>query len=147
MFAIQTNDKFLAVRYFLYPDEVFDTAITGKPKLWKTQEEADMHLSRAIAYFKEELARANKIVVDAKCLAIKADKRIIKLKAELDMLVERPYKDVHKEINRKQKELIKREEETIRMRDFVKQYTRSAKKFQLLLAANYNVVAIDTVAV
>ena len=145
MFAIQTGEKFLSVRYFLDPVNVFDTAISSKPKGWKTREEAETHLSRALAYFATRFAHMNKITVEAELRASKADSRANKLKAELELLIEQPYKDVHAEVDRKLKELNKREAEAIAERDSAQDYARTAKKFQRLLEAEYRVVAVKQV--
>ena len=145
MFAIQAGEKFLSVRYFLDPENVFDTAITSKPKGWKSQGEAETHLSRARAYFAARLAHMNKITVDAELRASKADSRANKLKAELELLIEQPYKLVHAEVDRKLKELNRREAEAIAERDCAQDYARTAKKFQRLLDADYRVVAVKQV--
>lgn len=151
MYAIQTGDKFLSVRYFLDPVNVFDTAITGKPKGWKTQEEAETHLSRARAYFAAHVAHMNKIKAEAELRASRAVNCVNKLKAELEVLIERPYKEVHAEVDRKLKELNKREADSKHERNCAQDYARTAKKFEKLLAAEYRVVnvkqVVDAVAV
>ena len=142
MFAIQTGDKFLSVRYFLDPNEGFDTSITGKPKTWKTREEAETHLARARVYFAARMSHLSKIASESHKKAAQAQERVIKLKAELEVLVELPYNDVHVEVDRKRKELDRCESNALDESMVALDYTRAFKRFEKLADADYRVVTI-----
>lgn len=151
MYAIRTSGKFLNVRYFLDPNTVFGVAISSKPKSYKTAQEAEQHLVRVREYFAAMIAHVTKISQEAHTRAARAQNRVIKLKAELEVLVELPYKDVHVEVGRKLKELERRESDAVAESDAALDYGRTLKRLEKLAAADYAVASVrqvvDTVAV
>ena len=151
MYAIQTGSKFLVVRYFIDPDKVFGTSISAKPKQWKTKEEAELHLKQARSYFAERIVHMKKIAQESCAKAAKAQARVVKLKEELELLIERPYKEVWEQVQRKLAELEKRERDAEVEGECAVDYSRTLKKFEKLAEAEFRVVAVrqmvDTLAV
>jgi mannose-1-phosphate guanylyltransferase len=144
MFAIKTSSKFLNVKYFIGPD-VFDVSVSKNPKQWKTRAEAEGHLEAARNYFALRISHMTKITAEAHTAAAKAQSRVIKLKAELELLIEQPYKDVHAKVAQRLKELDKQEAEVILRTDCARDYGQTLARLKKLAASYYTVVAVRQV--
>ena len=150
MYAIKTGSKFLHVTYFIGPD-VFSTKVSKNPKKYATIEAAEADIAAARKYFEARIAHMGKIAASAVYTSGRASASAVKLKAELEVLIEQPYKDVHATVARKLKELDKAEHTAQTDAYFAKDYNKTMTRFEKLAAADYAVVevkqVVDTVLV
>lgn len=141
MYAIKVDSKFLNVKYFIGP-EVFDVAVTAKPKTWKTRDEAERHLAAARVFIAARVAIYSKNVSAGRKELDSKNHRIAKIQEELNQLYEMPYKDVHAKVARLNRELAKLNVEIESRKEILPGSTKTMNRLEKLAAAQMSVVRV-----
>lgn len=111
MYAIQSGNKFINVRYFCDPNEIFEFVVSASPKTYRSRTEADRDLQNMVGHLDQKIAWTTSSIKAAQRNKSRHIKEADRARALIQELEVRPYKEVHTQIESAKKRLARAETE------------------------------------
>ena len=111
MYAIQSGNKFINVRYFCDPNEIFEFVVSAKPTTYRSRAEVDRDLNNMVGHLDHKIQHTKGAIADAKKAKTRYLREAERARALIQELEVRPYKEVHTQIESAKKRLDRAESE------------------------------------
>ena len=147
MFTIQAGTKFVRVRYFIDPNEIFNVSISDQPNIYRTQKAAEQDLQRLDTWLGEKIQWAEQTIASTEAAIARAEAELVKQEAKLESLMDLPYRQVVKRID-SAKQSIEREKSAIAgHKPSLRSWRADLSRYSKLKSAGAAVVNLQQVAV
>lgn len=142
MYVIQTGNKYL--KPSLSYRSFYDIVVSETPKIIKSHTEAVAAKNAILAQIDKSIATFEAQMAAEGAKVLKELKRIPKIQAKLDELMELPYKEVYKKIPRYEKEL--KDAMWYKTANSLSSWKRDIARLQRIKEGNVRVVKMQQVA-
>ena len=99
MFTIQAGTKFVRVRYYIDPNEIFNVSFSDQPNIYKTQRAAEQDLQRLDTWIDSKIQWAEQQIASTEAAIARAEAEVVKQEAKLESLLDLPYREVFKRVD------------------------------------------------
>ena len=147
MFTIQAGTKFVRVRYFIDPNEIFNVSISDQPNIYRTQQAAKQDLQRLDTWLDEKIQWAEQQIASTEAAIARAEAEVVKQEAKLESLLDLPYRQVVKQVD-SAKRNIERERSSIDShKPSLRSYRADLARYSKLKSAGAAVVSLQQTVV
>lgn len=147
MFTIQAGTKFVKVRYFIDPNDIFDVSISGQPNIYKTQRAAEQDLQRLSAWIDRKISWTEQQIADTERSIARAEAELVKQEAKLESLLDLPYRKVVKQVDSAKAAILRGQSAIACRKPSLRSYRADLSRYSKLKSAGASVVSLQQMAV
>lgn len=147
MFTIQAGTKFVRVRYYIDPNDIFDVSISGQPNIYRTQQAAKQDLQRLGTWIDSKIQWAEQQIASTEAAIARMEAEVVKQEAKLESLLDLPYREVVKRVDNA-RQVIERSQSAIAShKPSLRSYRADLSRYSKLKSAGAAIVNLQQVAV
>ena len=147
MFTIQAGSKFVRVRYYIDPNEIFDFSISGQPNIYRTQKAAEQDLQRLNTWIDSRIQWTEQQIADTERSIARAEAELVKQEAKLESLLDLPYREVFKRVDNARRAIERSQSAISGRRPSIRSYRADLARYNKIKSAGSAVVSLQQSAV
>lgn len=147
MFTIQAGTKFVRVRYYIDPNEIFDVAISGQPNIYRTQQAAKQDLRRLDTWLDEKIQWAEQQIASTESAIARMEAQVVKQEAKLESLLDLPYREVFKRVDNAQQVIERSKSAIASHKPSLRSWRADLARYSKLKSAGASVASLQQTAV
>lgn len=147
MFTIQSGTKFVKVRYYSNPKDIFDVSISGQPNIYRTQKAAEQDLQRLSAWIDRKIAWTEQQIAATEVAIASAEAELAKQEAKLETLLDLPYRKVVKQVDSAKAAILRGQSAIACRKPSLRGYRADLARYTKLKSADAAVVCLQQMAV